>query len=91
MGEMCLLARVCGRVQGVSFRYYTQIQAQKLGLRGWVRNLPDGSVKTLICGSPEHVKAMQQWLKHGSAYATVSSINFETSELSSCQPGFHIL
>jgi acylphosphatase len=91
MSETCLLARVCGRVQGVSFRYHTQNQALALGLRGWVRNMPDGSVEACICGNPEHIKAMQQWLRHGPAHATISSINFETSELSSCQPGFHIL
>jgi acylphosphatase len=91
MSEICLLARICGQVQGVSFRYHTQNQAQSLGLRGWVRNMADGSVEACVCGNPEHVKAMQQWLRQGPAYATVSSINFETSELPSHQSGFHIL
>ncbi len=91
MSDICLLARICGQVQGVSFRYHTQNQAQRLGIRGWVRNLPGGSVEACICGEAEQIKAMQQWLKHGPAYATVASVNFETSELSSCQPGFHIL
>ena len=91
MSEMCLQARICGQVQGVSFRYHTQNRAQKLGLRGWVRNMPDGSVETCICGKPEQIKAMQQWLRRGPAYASVSSINFETSEFSSHQSGFHIL
>ena len=91
MSDCCLLARICGQVQGVSFRYHTQNQAQKLNLSGWVRNLSDGSVEACICGSPEQVKAMQQWLKHGPAYATVTSVNFENSELSGQQSGFHII
>jgi len=91
MSDCCLLARICGQVQGVSFRYHTQNQALALGLRGWVRNLSDGSVEACICGSPEHVKTMQQWLRQGPAYATVTSIHFENSELSAQQSGFHIL
>jgi acylphosphatase len=90
MSEICLLARIFGQVQGVSFRYHTQNEAQKLGLHGWVRNMPDGSVGACICGKPEQVKAMQQWLRQGPAYATVTSVNFENSELSSQQSGFHI-
>lgn len=91
MSDACLLARIYGQVQGVSFRYYTQKQAEQLGLDGWVRNMADGSVEACICGSPEHVKEMQQWLKHGPAYATVTSIHFENSELPDQQSGFHIL
>lgn len=91
MSDICLLACIRGQVQGVSFRYHTQSQARRLGLRGWVRNLPGGSVEACICGEPEQIKAMQQWLKHGPAYATVTSVNFENSELSGQQSGFHIL
>jgi len=91
MSESCLLARICGQVQGVSFRYHTQNQAQKLGIRGWVRNLSDGSVEACICGEQEQVKAMQQWLKQGPTYATVTDIHFQASELSGGQSEFHIL
>ncbi|HKI60293.1 MAG TPA: acylphosphatase, partial [Mariprofundaceae bacterium] len=40
--------RIEGRVQGVSFRYYTLQEANRLGIDGWVRNCEDGSVETLI-------------------------------------------
>ena len=45
-----VLARISGRVQGVSFRVWTQFEAEKLGLSGWVRNEDDGSVTALISG-----------------------------------------
>jgi hypothetical protein len=43
-------ATVYGRVQGVSFRYYTQQKARQLGLTGWVANHPDGSVRLVAEG-----------------------------------------
>jgi acylphosphatase len=91
MSEVCFLARIRGRVQGVSFRYHTRNQAEGLGIRGWVRNQPDGSVEACICGEQKQITAMQQWLKHGPAYATVSDIKFEKSEHPGQQSGFYIL
>jgi len=44
---------VSGTVQGVGFRAYTQRVANELGLRGWVRNLPDGRVEILVEGDEE--------------------------------------
>jgi acylphosphatase len=46
---------VIGRVQGVNFRSFTLHEAEALGVRGWVRNLPDGSVQALIQHSDETV------------------------------------
>ncbi len=90
MSACCLLARIYGQVQGVGFRYHAQNQAQALGLRGWVRNLPDGSVETLICGSPEQVKAMQQWLAHGPAHAMVTDIDYTAADPVVAGRGFTI-
>ena len=50
-----------GRVQGVFFRAYTRDEAAKLGLSGWVRNRPDGSVEALIEGEKTAVEKMLQW------------------------------
>jgi len=91
MSDCCLLAHIRGRVQGVSFRYYTQHKARELAIHGWVRNLADGSVEACICGEPEQIKTMQQWLKHGPTHATVTSIDFKHHELTNSQSGFHIL
>lgn len=54
-----LEATIYGRVQGVSFRYYTSLEANKLNLTGWVANQSDGSVYTVAEG-PE--PALQQFL-----------------------------
>lgn len=71
----CLLLHIRGRVQGVGFRYYTQAQAERLGIRGWVRNLPDGCVETFICGNAQQLASMQAWLAHGPTAARVDRID----------------
>jgi acylphosphatase len=48
-------AVVQGRVQGVFFRAYTQEEAQRLGLVGWVRNRPDGTVEAVAEGEAERI------------------------------------
>jgi len=90
MNNCCLLARIRGQVQGVSFRYHTQNQAQRLGLDGWVRNMPDGSVEACICGEPEKVRAMRQWLERGPACAAVSDIDIVAADPASAGRGFTI-
>ena len=67
-------ARVTGRVQGVSFRWYTQEQAARLGVRGWVRNEPDGSVLVHAEGDDEAVDALVDWCRQGPALARVSHV-----------------
>ncbi len=48
-----------GRVQGVGFRFFAERAAREFGIRGWVRNLPDGSVETLAVAEDE---ALQRYL-----------------------------
>ncbi len=66
-----------GRVQGVGFRYYTEREAIRLGITGWVRNCVDGSVEALICGEEQQTQAMLAWLKHGPPSADVSHVAME--------------
>ena len=54
-----------GRVQGVGFRYFAQDTAQELGLAGWVRNAPDGSVDAYAEGSREALEAWMSRLRQG--------------------------
>jgi acylphosphatase len=66
--------RVTGRVQGVSFRAYAEQQADRLGIAGWVRNEPDGSVVLHLEGSPAAVAAMVDWCRRGPRLARVADV-----------------
>jgi acylphosphatase len=62
---------VSGRVQGVAFRAYTVDEADRLGVRGWVRNLPDGRVEVEAEGERKAVEALVQWCRRGPPAARV--------------------
>lgn len=68
---------VTGKVQGVWFRANTKKEADRLGLSGWVRNLPDGRVEAMICGAPQQVGQMEAWLQHGPELARVDQLQVE--------------
>ena len=65
---------VTGRVQGVGFRAWTRSQARALGLAGWVRNEPDGSVSALFSGQAGDVAAMLDRLRKGPPGAEVRDV-----------------
>jgi len=62
---------VHGRVQGVAFRWYTTRQAQALGLTGWVRNQPDGSVRMMAEGDRAALETFLAWVQRGPDHARV--------------------
>jgi acylphosphatase len=66
--------RIAGRVQGVSYRYWTQETAECLGLSGWVRNRRDGSVEALFSGAGGDVAEMLRRCRDGPADAVVRSV-----------------
>ena len=66
--------RVFGKVQGVFFRHSTRIEAERLGVRGLVRNLADGSVEVAVQGEAAAVQALREWLKVGPSQARVESV-----------------
>ena len=64
-----------GRVQGVFFRAFTRDEADRLGLAGWVRNRPDGSVEALVEGEKSAVEKMLQWFHQGSPNSNVENVH----------------
>lgn len=65
---------VSGRVQGVGFRWFTQRQAEQLGLAGWARNLPDGRVEVVARGSAGALASLSEWLAQGPPTARVENV-----------------
>jgi len=74
MSRKRIRAIVYGRVQRVAFREYTRQEAARLGVSGWVRNQPDGTVAVLCEGEAAQVDALVAWLSVGSPYAMVSRV-----------------
>ncbi len=71
---------VDGKVQGVFYRASTQDKAKALGLKGWVRNLPDGRVEYVAEGPDEAVQELLRWSEEGPAYARVSGLEVREEE-----------
>ncbi len=65
---------VKGRVQGVGFRYFTQMQAEKLGVTGWCTNCADGSVLIEAQGTDEQLGHFLDCLRQGPPLAQVSDL-----------------
>jgi acylphosphatase len=66
--------RVEGRVQGVGFRWWTQALGRRLGIRGWVRNLDDGSVEVHAAGGEREMAEFEQSLRSGPPAARVERL-----------------
>jgi acylphosphatase len=70
-------ARVKGRVQGVGFRWQAINAAQRLRLRGWVRNASNGDVEVWAEGDADSLDAFEQWLRRGPQFARVEGVDRE--------------
>ena len=72
----CVRFFVSGHVQGVFFRKYTKLEADRLGLSGWVRNIRDDGnrVETVACGSSEQLQEFHAFLEKGSPKSTVTAV-----------------
>lgn len=82
---------VSGRVQGVSFRASTVREAARLGgMKGFVRNLEDGRVEVLACGSREAVLGLIEWCRKGPPGARVSEIEVREEASDPALPPFGI-
>ncbi len=80
MGDAAVKARVQGRVQGVGFRHFVFEKAQKLGLAGYVKNLPDGDVAVYAEGEEEDLRQLEKFLNEGPFMARVTNVNLEWCE-----------
>ena len=83
-------ATVYGRVQGVFFRTFVEEQAQQLGLRGYVRNLPSGDVEVVAEGERERVEKMVEYLKRGPPAAIVRRVVTSWSEYTGNYSSFRV-
>ena len=73
--EVRLHAVVHGRVQGVNFRFYTQLRAQELGVTGYVRNKWDRTVEVVAEGKREAVEKLLEFIKVGPRAALVQRVD----------------
>jgi acylphosphatase len=78
--EVGVDVRVTGRVQGVAFRFHAEHQAAELGVAGWVRNEPDGSVALHVEGPRDAVDAMVAWCRRGPSSAVVEDVAVRDAE-----------
>jgi acylphosphatase len=81
---------ITGRVQGVGFRYSARNEAQDLGLKGWVRNLPSGEVEIVAEGREEVLKMLSAWAHLGPPASHVTNVHEEWSDFSGQFPNFRI-
>lgn len=82
---------VKGRVQGVSYRYFTIDRANSLGLTGWVRNVPDGTVEVWAEGDRGLVESFIEMLKVGPRFAAVKDLHIEWKKPTYKEKGFRLL
>ena len=69
--------QISGRVQGVGYRYFAEETASSLGLRGWVRNLPDGKVEAEVEGPKAVIEKWISQLRKGPSLSTVEDVQIE--------------
>lgn len=68
---------VSGRVQGVGFRYFVQTLANRLNLKGWVKNLDNGDVQMELQTSEENLELIIEKLKKGNGFSKVSNMKID--------------
>ncbi len=85
-----LHVHISGRVQGVGFRDATTRRASKMGLTGWVRNLPDGRVEAVFQGNRDDLQQMLAWCQDGPGLARVEDVDVRWEEPDKTYSDFRI-
>ena len=78
--KICIRAVISGKVQGVFFRDGTIQKSQELGLTGWIKNLDNGDVELIACGSRDPIMILTEWLWEGPDAAEISNVRWEEVE-----------
>lgn len=82
---------ISGFVQGVGFRHLIRSKANELGLRGWVKNVPDGSVEVLLQGDKSSIDEMIRLCRKGPFLSEVEEVKVEWKKLGTIYKSFEIL
>jgi acylphosphatase len=81
---------ISGRVQGVGFRYFADAVAEREGLHGWVRNLPDGRVEALAEGESSAIARFERAIRQGPRSAHVDVVEVEEVAPTDRETGFTV-
>lgn len=75
MAQKRIHLTIRGRVQGVFFCASAQREARRLGISGWVRNKPDGTIELCAEGDEDSIKELSSWANHGPSAARVDHVD----------------
>jgi acylphosphatase len=81
---------VYGDVQGVFYRSYTRKKASELGLKGFVRNLPDGTVEVVAEGSEDKLNELIEFCKNNPGYSNVSKVEIKEEKATNKFDSFEV-
>ena len=90
MGTRRLHLLIRGRVQGVGYRWFARETADRVGIEGWVRNLPGGEVEAEAQGTAEQLDRFVKELREGHPYAKVESVDSRELPVQPPQGAFSI-
>ncbi|MBI2025788.1 MAG: acylphosphatase [Candidatus Levybacteria bacterium] len=82
---------IMGFVQGVGFRRYIKSKALSLGLKGWVKNLPDGRVEILAQGSKEDIQKLIEIIEKGTIFSFIKGVVVDWEETKETFSDFEIV
>ena len=87
---VCKRVIISGRVQGVGYRFFAVEEAERLGIQGWVRNMPDGRVEVEVQGLPDAVEDLLDELRNGPRLSHVTDMDVQDINCESKHVGFRI-
>lgn len=82
--------RFTGRVQGVGFRFFTAMNAERCQLTGWVKNMPDGSVTAEVQGTRLQIGKFLSLIQQGNRFIRIDQIKKEARPLAEGEKQFHV-